>query len=642
MGLNLLLSTNHIVIHSYSPVADFLLVVMCLLALLLIRQTFIKQSRTFRIFKACFALLFIAAVSNIAFYYADLFSRQNTLLWILRAVYHISLLSLFCLYIAYLKILIVFPKNIGRKYTFLSFAILVVTGVADLASPLTGWGFHQDHYGIWYENILSTPFMVGYLLYLAVILFLLVRYRRRLPTALFHMLIFTETVCGLIVVMEAAMNTTSFLATTYFLPLLVVLYMLHANAYDPKTGALGSASLDEYLRQQRQTAQDTYYLCLRFDMDFEYVMTEEMGKLFYSFWTDYFRKGMLFNPSTSFFVLAVDSHNIPDATERAVSLIKKVFQKYYEEYKLPYKLVLFDHLDFCENLEQFYEVFNYFSEKVAQNSYRVFGEEDYQTYKEMHYIKSQLKDIAEHGSLDDERVLVYCQPVRNVHTGTYDTAESLMRLRLPQTGLVFPDRFIPLAEKYGYIHRLSMIILNKTCRQIKQMQDEGYQISRVSVNLSVEELGEKDFMEEFKSIVRAAGIDFHTIAVEFTESQNDTEYELVQECVSEFKQLGVCTYLDDFGTGNSSLSLALELPVDELKVDMSFIKDIEQKPQNQAMVQSIVDYANRTNTETCIEGIENQEVSDYIHQFGATWYQGYFYSKPVPIDQFETLLDVPH
>lgn len=77
MGLSLLLSTNHIVIHSYSPVADFLLVVMCLLALLLIRQTFIKQSRTFRIFKSCFALLFIAAVSNIAFYYADFFPDRT-------------------------------------------------------------------------------------------------------------------------------------------------------------------------------------------------------------------------------------------------------------------------------------------------------------------------------------------------------------------------------------------------------------------------------------------------------------------------------------------------------------------------------------------------------------------------------------
>ena len=587
MGLNLLLSTNHIVIHSYSPVADFLLVVMCLLALLLIRQTFIKQSRTFRIFKACFALLFIAAVSNIAFYYADLFSRQNTLLWILRAVYHISLLSLFCLYIAYLKILIVFPKNIGRKYTFLSFAILVVTGVADLASPLTGWGFHQDHYGIWYENILSTPFMVGYLLYLAVILFLLVRYRRRLPTALFHMLIFTETVCGLIVVMEAAMNTTSFLATTYFLPLLVVLYMLHANAYDPKTGALGSASLDEYLRQQRQTAQDTYYLCLRFDMDFEYVMTEEMGKLFYSFWTDYFRKGMLFNPSTSFFVLAVDSHNIPDATERAVSLIKKVFQKYYEE---------------------------------------------------MHYVKSQLKDIAEHGSLDDERILVYCQPVRNVHTGTYDTAESLMRLRLPQTGLVFPDRFIPLAEKYGYIHRLSMIILNKTCRQIKQMQDEGYQISRVSVNLSVEELGEKDFMEEFKSIVRAAGIDFHTIAVEFTESQNDTEYELVQECVSEFKQLGVCTYLDDFGTGYSNFDRILSLKLDVVKFDRSLLLMADQDANSRFMLDYFSTAFERLGYKVLYEGVETDAQEELCIISHADYLQGYKFSKPIPIEELPRFL----
>lgn len=638
MGLSLLLSTNHIVIHSYSPVADFLLVVMCLLALLLIRQTFIKQSRTFRIFKSCFALLFIAAVSNIAFYYADLFSRQNTLLWILRAVYHISLLSLFCLYIAYLKILIVFPKNIGRKYTFLSFAILVVTGVADLASPLTGWGFHQDHYGIWYENILSTPFMVGYLLYLAMILFLLVCYRRRLPTALFHMLIFTEAVCGLIVVMEAAMNTTSFLATTYFLPLLVVLYMLHANAYDPKTGALGSASLDEYLRQQRQTAQDTYYLCLRFDMDFEYVMTEEMGKLFYGFWTDYFRKGMLFNPSTSFFVLAVDSHNIPDATERAVSLIKKVFQKYYEEYKLPYKLVLFDHLDFCENLEQFYEVFNYFSEKVAQNSYRVFGEEDYQTYKEMHYIKSQLKDIAEHGSLDDERILVYCQPVRNVHTGTYDTAESLMRLRLPQTGLVFPDRFIPLAEKYGYIHRLSMIILNKTCRQIKQMQDEGYQISRVSVNLSVEELGEKDFMEEFKSIVRATGIDFHTIAVEFTESQNDTEYELVQECVSEFKQLGVCTYLDDFGTGYSNFDRILSLKLDVVKFDRSLLLMADQDANSRFMLDYFSTAFERLGYKVLYEGVETDAQEELCIISHADYLQGYKFSKPIPIEELPRFL----
>lgn len=638
MGLSLLLSTNHIVIHSYSPAGDFLLVLLCLLSLLLIRQTFIKQSRTFRIFKSCFALLCIAAASNIAFYYVDLLSRANTLLWILRSVYHISLLSLFCLYIAYLKMLIVFPKDTSRKYTALSYSILLVFGTADILSPLTGWGFQQDHYGTWYENVLLTPFMAGYLLYLAVILFLLVHYRRRLPTALLHMLLFTEAVCAVVVVLEAAMNTTSFLATTYFLPLLVVLYMLHANAYDPKTGALGSASLDEYLRQQKLTSQGTYYMCLRFDMDFEYVMTEEMGKLFYGFWTDYFHKGRLFNPSTSFFVLAVDSRNLPDVTERAVTLIKKVFQKYYEEYKLPYKLVLFDHLDFCENLEQFYEVFNYFSEKVAQNSYRVFGEEDYRTYKEMHYIKTQLKDIAEHGSLDDERVLVYCQPVRNVHTGTYDTAESLMRLRLPQTGLVFPDRFIPLAEKYGYVHRLSMIILNKTCRQIRKMQEDGYKISRVSVNLSVEELGEKNFMEEFKSIVQATGIDFHTVAVEFTETQNDTEYELVQECVNEFKKLGVCTYLDDFGTGYSNFDRILSLKLDVVKFDRSLLLMADQDANSRFMLDYFSAAFERLGYKVLYEGVETDAQEELCIDSHADYLQGYKFSKPIPIEELPRFL----
>ena len=638
MGLSLLLSTKHIVIHSYSPVGDFLLVLLCLLSLLLIRQTFIKQSRTFRIFKFCFALLCIAAASNISFYYVDLLSRANTLLWILRSVYHISLLSLFCLYIAYLKMLIVFPRDTSRKYTVLSYGILLVFGIADILTPLTGWGFQQDHYGTWYEIVLLTPFMAGYLLYLAVILFLLVHYRRRLPASLLYILLLTEAVCAVIVVMEAAINTTSLLAATYFLPLLVVLYMLHANAYDPRTGALSSASLDEYLRQQKLTSQDTYYICLRFDMDFEYVMTEEMGKLFYGFWTDYFHRGRLFNPSTSFFVLAVDSRNLPDATERAVTLIKKVFRKYYEEYKLPYKLVLFDHLDFCENLEQFYEVFNYFSGKVAQNSYRVFGEDDYQAYKEMYYIKAQLKDITEHGSLDDERVLVYCQPVRNVHTGTYDTAESLMRLRLPQTGMVFPDRFIPLAEKYGYIHRLSMIILNKTCRQIRKMQEDGYEISRVSVNLSVEELGEKNFMEEFKSIVRAAGIDFHTIAVEFTESQNDTEYELVQECVKEFKELGVCTYLDDFGTGYSNFDRILSLKLDVVKFDRSLLLMADQDANSRFIINYFSAAFERLGYKVLYEGVETEEQEALCIDSHADYLQGYKFSRPIPIEELPQFL----
>ena len=164
----------------------------------------------------------------------------------------------------------------------------------------------------------------------------------------------------------------------------------------------------------------------------------------------------------------------------------------------------------------------------------------------------------------------------------------------------------------------------------------------VNVNISAAQLSRKEFRDSVMTILKETGARPEELCLELTERCRDLDVTFLKNEVNFFHSKGIKIALDDFGTGNSSPSLALELPVDELKVDMSFIKDIEQKPQNQAMVQSIVDYANRTNTETYIEGIENQEVSDYIHQFGATWYQGYFYSKPVPIDQFETLLDVPH
>ena len=140
----------------------------------------------------------------------------------------------------------------------------------------------------------------------------------------------------------------------------------------------------------------------------------------------------------------------------------------------------------------------------------------------------------------------------------------------------------------------------------------------LSVNISALQYQKEDFVETLLNIIHKYDVDPDEIELEITESILIDDFSAVTEKMQLLKEYGIRISLDDFGTGNSSLSLALELPFDELKVDMSFIRDIKQKPQNQAMVQSIVDYARRTNTETCIEGIENKEVSDYIEQFGST------------------------
>ena len=219
--------------------------------------------------------------------------------------------------------------------------------------------------------------------------------------------------------------------------------------------------------------------------------------------------------------------------------------------------------------------------------------------------------------------------------------EALIRWELEPYGLISPGIFMEWLEEDPCIFDLGNWILRTALKDIGRIRDKIPHFF-VNVNISAAQLSRKEFRDSVMTILTETGARPEELCLELTERCRDLDVTFLKNEVNFFHSKGIKIALDDFGTGNSSLSLALELPVDELKVDMSFIKDIEQKPQNQAVVQSIVDYANRTNTETCIEGIENQEVSDYIHQFGATWYQGYFYSKPVPIDQFETLLDVPH
>lgn len=559
MNLQPKILSNAFLINGYTPAVDMILVILCILLLLLLRETFIRRSRLFLLFRTCIALLLIAAFSNSCFYYTVLYFDSDTTLCILRAIYHSSLLLIFCLYAAYLKILIGIPGKTGHIMNIFLYSLYIIFAVVDALSPVLGYSFYRDSSGAWHDNLYLKPFTIAYGIYMAFIFFLLLYYHKRIPTSLFHMLVIVQFICVFLVCAENYFGSNTFLAITFLLPIMVILYMVHGSSYSIKTGALNADSLNEYLNQQASIQISTYYMCLRFDTDSEYVMPDELGKLFFNFWNGYFKNGLLFHPSTDFFVLAIDVSDIRNADKIAQDMIQNDFKRHFETYKLPYKIVMFNHLDFCENLEQFYELFNFFAEPMELNNFRSCDTADYKSFHDMKYLSAQLKDIAENGSLDDERVLVYCQPVRNVNAGNYDTAEALMRLNLKDTGMVYPNRFIPLAEKNGYIHKLSMIILNKTCRAIREFQDEGYQLSRVSVNFSISELSNKNFMEEFRQIVERNGVDFHTIAVELTESRNDTEYELVLDRVMQFKSLGVCTYLDDFGTGYSNFDRILSL-----------------------------------------------------------------------------------
>lgn len=631
--------SNAALLDNYSSVGDMTLVILCILLLTILRQTFLKHSTLFFLFKIAISALCISSVSNILFYHTAAYYDNDMALFVLHAISHISLLYIFCQYIVYMTILL----NIsGRRRSLLvwsSYALLVITSVLDALSPALHLNLYRDTFGNW-VNLQSVwqPFNIAYFIYMAVLLIIIIGYYKYLPIKLANVLLFTEAMCIYIAVSENIHGHNSYLALTFLMPILVILYMVHAHSYSLKTGALNAASMDEYLSHQKNRKNTTFYLCLSFDTDSEFILPDKMGKMFYNFWRSYFKSAIFFHPTSHFFVLAVDAKHVDRPTERAIELIHNDFEPKFNAYRIPYKIVIFRHADFCDSNEKLLDLYNFVTKKLPANTIKICDSADYKAFQRRNYIISQLKDISDNAGIDDPRILVYCQPVRNVNSDCYDTAEALMRLNLPELGIVLPNDFIPLAEHFGYIHKLSMIILNKTCAAVKQLKDEGYILSRISVNLSIRELSEPAFMEQFESIVQKNGLPCEMIAVELTESRNDTEYEIVLDRVNKFKKLGVYTYLDDFGTGYSNFDRILSLKLDVVKFDRSLLIMAANDDNARFLLDYFSSAFEKLGYKVLYEGVETKDQEEMCVQSHADYLQGYKFSKPIPIDNLRSFL----
>ena len=296
-------------------------------------------------------------------------------------------------------------------------------------------------------------------------------------------------------------------------------------------------------------------------------------------------------------------------------------------------------MDELDKADDYIQMIDYVENRMLQNEIHYVNDEDVEKYKSHKYIVEQLADINSRRDLRDPRVLVYCQPVYNIETGKFDTAEALMRLRLEKIGMVFPDRFIPIAEKHHYIHMLSLIIFSKTCNEIRRLLDDGYFIKRISVNFSILDFKEKDFCENITKIVRDAGIPFDKVAIEITESQNEKEFMALKEKLFELRDSGITFYLDDFGTGYSNMERIMELPFDIIKFDRSLVIASGSDDKSKTMVTHMAHMFNDMKYDVLYEGVEDDNDQNRCKDMYARYLQGYKYSKPIPIEQLSEFLE---
>lgn len=241
-------------------------------------------------------------------------------------------------------------------------------------------------------------------------------------------------------------------------------------------------------------------------------------------------------------------------------------------------------------------------------------------------------------ALESGELSVYYQPLVNIATGRLESLEALVRWNHPEKGQISPATFIPLAEETGLILPLGEFVLRTVCEQTVLWQREGVPVVPVAVNVSAIQLQSQHMWKLVRRILRETGMQPQHLALEITESA------LMKDAQGKIKHLhglrrdGIAIELDDFGTGYSSLSHIKQLPIDTIKIDRSFIHQIDRNPQDEAIVKAILTMARSLNLKVVAEGVETETQLDILRQQGCEVAQGYFFSRPVPAQSCRDLL----
>lgn len=274
----------------------------------------------------------------------------------------------------------------------------------------------------------------------------------------------------------------------------------------------------------------------------------------------------------------------------------------------------------------------YSAKHLGRNNYQFFTTDMNREVQERMLIEGGLRTAIQR----DELSLVF-QPKIDLATRRVFGAEALLRWNHPKLGVISPARFVPVAEEAGLVGAIGEWVLRTACRQIRTWQDAGFAL-QVAVNVSARQFQQYDVADLVLNVMHESGVRAEHLEVELTESavMNDAETSIVT--LERLADSGVQIAIDDFGTGYSSLSYLKRLPLDVLKIDQSFVRDISSDPNDAAIVRAIITLARSLGIKVIAEGVENEAQLAFLNAYGCQYAQGYLFGKPLTIPEFERLL----
>jgi diguanylate cyclase (GGDEF)-like protein/PAS domain S-box-containing protein len=279
------------------------------------------------------------------------------------------------------------------------------------------------------------------------------------------------------------------------------------------------------------------------------------------------------------------------------------------------------------------DVAMYKSKEAGRNNYLFFQEEMNARAVERLSMENSLRR-----ALERNEFALYFQAQVDTAAGRIIGAEALIRWLHPAMGLVMPAKFIPIAEESGMIVAIGEWVLRAACMKNRAWQEAGLPPVPVSVNLSALQFRQKELVQIVANTLRETGLEPRYLELELTESSIIQNAEAAINTLKELKAMGVQLSIDDFGTGYSNLGYLKRFPIDKLKIDQSFVRDLATDPDDAAIVRAIISLAKSLQLRVIAEGVETKEQLEFLSDHGCAEVQGYYFSKPVPEEEFGVLL----
>lgn len=272
----------------------------------------------------------------------------------------------------------------------------------------------------------------------------------------------------------------------------------------------------------------------------------------------------------------------------------------------------------------------YRAKEAGRNGYAFYTEEMTAQALQRVLLENNLRK-----ALEQDELLLHYQPQLEMENGSLIGVEALLRWWQPASGLIPPDQFIPLAEESGLILPIGEWVLHTACRQAKRWLERGVPFGRVSVNIATPQIRRGNLVQLVQRVLQETGLPPHRLELEVTESVVMNDFDQAITVLEGVRALGVRLAMDDFGTGYSSLANLKRLPIEQLKIDKSFVRDIPKDPNDMAITRAVIALGLSLQMEVIAEGVETEQQREFLLHEGCQLGQGYLFQRPLPPDKFE-------